>query len=216
LARTYKKEMIIRVNDNEESVFFINQLERIKVVDLYLSAKPGYIRLRLAGSRENVKLAISEIKHIQKQTKGLFYPDRQGLFNYEIGFLFREAGATIRVELLRKLLQHKGYKIDSSTSDFIKSDAPLQVIIDYIHSLDSLIRETDVFIKPKVVREQLAVLAVISDLDPFTILERALESGMIRKDKKEEDRYSFAVNINNFLKAFLALSAGSSLPTDEG
>ncbi|MFX1466119.1 MAG: hypothetical protein ACFFA5_06580, partial [Promethearchaeota archaeon] len=68
----------------------------------------------------------------------------------------------------------------------------------------SLIRETDVFIKPKVVREQLAILAVISDLDPFTILERALESGMIRKDKKEEDRYSFAVNINNFLKAFLS------------
>ncbi len=203
MARTYKKEMIIRVSNNEERVFFINQLERIKVVDLFLSAKPSYIRLRLAGSRENVKLAISEIKQIQKQTKGLLYPDRQGLFNYEIGFLFREAGATIRVELLRKLLQYKGYKIDRSTSDFIKSDAPLQVIIDLIHSLNSLIRETDVFIKPKVVREQLAVLAVISDLDPFTILERALESGMIRKDKKEEDRYSFAVNINNFLKAFL-------------
>jgi len=196
--------MIIRVSNSEERDFFINQLERIKVVDLYLSAKPGYIRLRLTGPRENLKLAISEIKHIQKQTKGLFYPDRQGLFNYEIGFLFREAEASIRVELLRKLLQYKGYKIDSSTSDFIKSDAPLQVIIDLIHSLNSRIRETDVFIKPKVVREQLAVLAVISDLDPFTILERALESGMIRKDKKEEDRYSFAVNINNFLKAFLS------------
>ena len=207
--------MVIRVSNNEERDFFINQLERIKVIDLYLSAKPGYIRLRLAGSRENVKLAISEIKHIQKQTKGLLYPDSKGLFNYEIGFLFREAGATIRVELLRKLLQYKGYKIDSSSSDFIKSDASLQVIIDLIHNLSSLIRETDVFIKPKVVREQIAVLAVISDLDPFTILERALESGMIRKDKKEEDRYSFAVNINNFLKTFLTSSAGNSLPTGE-
>ncbi|MFX1518449.1 MAG: DUF2067 family protein [Promethearchaeota archaeon] len=204
MARTYKKEMVLRINTSNERDIFINLLERIKLADLYLSAKPGYIRLKLSGTRENVKMAISEIKHIHKQTKGLLYPDRQGLFNYEIGFLFREAGATIRVELLRKLLQYKGYKIDSSTSDFIKSDAPLQVIIDLIHSLNSLIRETDVFIKPKVVREQIAVLTVISDLDPFTILERALELGMIRKDKKEEDRYSFAVNINNFLKAFLS------------
>lgn len=199
--------MVIRVSNNEERVFFINQLERIKVVDLYLSAKPGYIRLRLAGSRENVKLAISEIKHIQKQTKGLLYPDSKGLFNYEIGFLFREAGATIRVELLRKLLQYKGYKIDSSTSDFIKSDAPLEVIIDLINSLNSLIREFK-RISPKVVREMIATLAVLTDLDPFTILDRALELKMIRKE--DGDRYSFAVNINNFLKEFLTLSAGSS------
>jgi hypothetical protein len=204
--------MIIKVNNSEERNFFINQLERIKIIDLYLSAKPGYIRLRLSGTRENLKLALSEIKHIKKQTKGLFYPNRQGLFNYEIGFLFREAEASIRVELLHKLLQYKGYKIDSSTSDFIQSDAPFQVIVDLIHNLNSLIRETK--LRPKIVREMIATLAVLTDLDPFTILERALELKMIRKENG--DRYSFAVNINNFLKEFLALSAGSSLPTGKG
>jgi len=200
LARVYKKEMIIKVSNSDERDTFINLLERIKVVDLHLSAKVGgYIRLKLSGSRDNLKLAIAEIKQIQKQTKGLFHPDKQGLFNYEIGFLFREAGASIRVELIRKLLHYKGYKIDSSASDFIKSDAPLQVIVDLIHSLNSLIRKTE--LKPKVVREMIATLAVLTDLDPFTILERALELKMIRKEG--EDRYSFAVNINNFLKAFI-------------
>jgi hypothetical protein len=64
-----------------------------------------------------------------------------------------------------------------------------------------VIGETDSLIKPKVVREQIAVLAVLTDVDPFMILEHALEGGLIRKEK-EEDRYSFAVNIDTFLKAF--------------
>lgn len=195
--------MIIRISSSDERDTFINFLERIKLVNLYLSAKPGYIRLKLSGSRENVKMAISEIKQIQKQTKGLLYPDRHGLFNYEIGFLFREAGASIRIESLQKLLKYKGYKIDSSTSDLIKSDAPLRVIVDLIQSLNYVIRETDTLVKPKVVREQIAILAVISDTDPFKILERALELGMVRKEK--EERYSFAVNINKFLKHFLEI-----------
>lgn len=193
--------MILRINNSDERDTFIDLLERIKLVDLYLSAKPGYIRLKLSGSRENVKMAISEIRQIHKQTKGLLYPDRQGLFNYELGFLFREARASIRIDLLQRLLALRGYKIDSSTSDLIKSDAPLRVIVDLIHSLNSVIKETETLIKPKVVREQIAVLAVLlNDSDPFMILERALELGMIRKE--EEDRYSFAVNIDTFLKSF--------------
>ncbi len=145
-------------------------------------------------------MAISEIKHTYKQTKGLLYPDRHGLFNYEIGFLFREARTSIRIDLLQRLLKYKGYKMISSTSDLLKSDAPLQVIVNLIQSLNSVIRETDNLIKPKVVREQIAILAVLNNLDPFTILERALKEGTLVSEGV--DRYSFAVNIDKFLKTF--------------
>jgi hypothetical protein len=64
-----------------------------------------------------------------------------------------------------------------------------------------MIEDINVLIKPKVVREQIAVLAVLTDVDPFMVLEHALEDGLIRKEK-EEDRYSFAVNIDTFLNAF--------------
>ncbi len=193
--------MIIRINSSDERDTFIDLLrERIKL-DLHLSAKPGHIRLKLTGPRENVKLAIGEIKHIHKLTRDLLYPDKRGFYRYNISFLFREAGASIRIELLQKLLKYKGYKVDSSDSDLIKSDAPLQVIVDLIHSLNSVIKETGISIKPKVVCEEIAVLAVSNDLDPFTILECALKSGMIRKDEKEGNRYSFAVNIDTFKKS---------------
>jgi hypothetical protein len=193
--------MVLRIDSSDERDTFIDLLrERIKL-DLYLSAKPGHVRLKLSGPRENVKLAIGEIKHIHKLTRDLLYPDKRGFYRYNISFLFHEAGATIRIELLKKLLEHKGYNVDSSDSELIKSDAPLRVMVDLIHSLNSVIEEINALIKPKVVREQIAVLAVLTDVDPFMVLEHALEDGLIRKEK-EEDRYSFAVNIDTFLNAF--------------
>jgi len=194
--------MMIRINNSEERDMFLSLLgEKIKIVDLYLSTKSGGLNIRLAGSRENVKLAISEIKYIRKQIKGLLYPHR-GFYSYEMGFLFREAGASIRIETLQRLLKYKGYKIksDSSTSGLIKSDAPLQVLVDLIRRVNTVIREIDILIKPKVIREQIAILSVLIDVDPFMILERALEEGLIRKEEKA--RYSFACSIDKFLRTF--------------
>ncbi len=197
---------IIGINvDEEERINLVKALSRLEELNMKIDSKPGEIRIKLYGDKDQLRQASYLIKEIVKDVRKKNIPDRNGFYTYKWNDISRECKKTVSPKLVTEILRRLGH-FASSSGNILKSNVSEDDLIDLCIDLSYLIEESSRISSSKPLAEILAEISFFTEYDPYYVAMTGAKIGVLRV--LGEDRFELATDKENMIQRIMETLGG--------
>jgi len=201
-----KKVITIHVKDDREKEEFLREIQRLNLpAFIYVHGKLNDLKINVQGTKDEIREAIRKIREIHNRVKAKLYPDRRGLYRYNIDDLFRDAGASISMPILMKTLEMLNERAELKDGELITS-MPWEEIVELIRKLGEGLGEISLQ-TTRQIREVVLPVAVTRELDPEELLDVLVEL-KLAEWKEDKFKYELIKNKEQALEELLKALEG--------
>jgi len=195
-----KREIILHVKSDDEAMEILKTLRKhLRSFNTYTRYEKGKIRLTIYGSKDQIKVALNEIRGIQKRIKKAMYKDKDGMYQYDISLITEKSRTSVSLKDLSKILELKGYKC-SVQDDSLKTDVNFEEIVYLARKYRELIDKIR-SVEPKIIRKILCMATIITGMDYKNILKIAISKGLIKD--LGNNRYGLIITLEETCKILI-------------
>ncbi|ASJ08896.1 hypothetical protein A3L11_06520 [Thermococcus siculi] len=196
-----KKVITIHVRDDREKEEFMRELQRLRLpAFIYVHGKLNDLKINVQGTKDEIREAIRKIREIHHRVRAKLYPDRRGLYRYNIDDLLREAGASVSTPILLKTLELLGETVELRENELITS-LPWEEMVAVTERLGSYLSDIS-FNTTRQIREVVLPAAVAYDLDPEDVIETLIDLGAAEW-KEDKFKYELVKNKEQAMEMLL-------------
>lgn len=201
-----KKVMVIHVKDDIEKEELMKELQKLELpAFIYVHGKLNSLKVNIQGTKDEIREAMQKVREIHQRVRSRLYPDRRGLYQYNIDDIFREAGTSVSVPILLKTLELLGEKAELRDNRLISS-LPWNEIVELTKKLGEALSEVALQ-TTRQIREVVLPIAVAFELEPEEVLDIALELG-VAEYKEDKFKYELIKNKEQALEIMLKKLTG--------
>jgi len=187
--RYYYKSIKLSFGSSEEVVKFLDLATRkVKVSQMYARTRSGNnVEVILLGDPIEVNLAISELRRIAKTVREMYRRTR-GLATYDQRIILESARleAAIPMDVVFKILELMGHKVELTRDGKVRTDASLGEIVKIVEHVSSLYKDMmEMDITPQAKRI-IAIYSTIMDRDIEEAVNDLLMFGLLKTYESEE------------------------------
>ncbi|MDK2983813.1 MAG: uncharacterized protein PWP19_1291 [Thermococcaceae archaeon] len=201
-----KKVMVIHVKDDIEKEELMKELQKLELpAFIYVHGKLNSLKVNIQGTKDEIREAMQKVRDIHQRVRSRLYPDRRGLYQYNIDDIFREAGTSVAVPILLKTLELLGETAELRDNRLISS-LPWSEIVELTKKLGDALSEIALQ-TTRQIREVVLPIAIAFELDPQEVLDLALELG-VAEYKEDKFKYELIKNKEQALEIMLKKLTG--------
>ncbi len=187
--RYYYKSIKLSFGSNEEVIRFLDlATRRVKVSQMYARTRSGNnVEIILLGDPFEVNLAVSELRKLAKTVREMYRRSR-GLSTYDQRIILESARleAAIPLDVVFKILELSGFKVELRRDGKIRTDAPLSEIVRVAEHVSSLYRDMmDMDITPQAKRI-VAIYSTVMGRELDDAISDLLMFGILKTYESEE------------------------------
>ncbi|NJE84691.1 DUF2067 domain-containing protein [Thermococcus sp. CX2] len=196
-----KKVITIHVQDDREKEEFLKELQKLRLpAFIYVHGKLNDLKINIQGTKEEIREATYKIKEIHNRVRAKLYPDRRGLYRYNLDDLFRGAGASVSTPILVKTLELLGETVEVKNGELVTS-MPWEEIIKLVGRLGEYLGDVSLQ-TTRQIREVILPVAIRYNLDPEEVIDILLELGLAEW-KEDKFKYELVKNKEQALEILL-------------
>ena len=201
-----KKVITIHVKDDREKEEFLREVQRLNLpAFIYVHGKLNDLKINVQGTKDEIREAIRKIREIHNRVRAKLYPDRRGLYRYNIDDLFRDAGASVSTPILMRTLEILNETAELKDGELVTS-MPWEEIVELIRKLGEGLGEISLQ-TTRQIREVVLPVAVTRELDPEELLDVLVELGLAEW-KEDKFKYELIKNKEQALEELLKALEG--------
>ncbi|MFQ6050504.1 MAG: DUF2067 family protein [Candidatus Hydrothermarchaeota archaeon] len=185
-----KKVIGIHVNE-EERISLLTAFSRLEELNMKIDSRPGEIKIRLYGERDQLKQASYLIKKIVENARKKKLADKNGFYTYVWNDIFKECKRTVSPKLVTNVLRRLGH-LAYSHGNILKSNIPEEELVDVCIELSYLMDESSKISSSKPLAEILTEISFFTEFDPREIAETGCKIGVFRVI--DESRFELATD----------------------
>jgi len=183
LRRAVERVFKISVSGEEELLEILDAIcSRLTFVDFNISSRPGFIKVAVRGSHDDVRRAAGLIRELTSTIKRKSRLKLAGINLFEVRALSREAGTAISLELLSQALQLRGFKC-RVVEGGVETDADEDVVFEVARLIGSAYTKLQFETKSSSVKRLLALASSVSGVDLWTVVDVAEELKLLGKNE---------------------------------
>ncbi len=194
-----KKVITIHVKNDVEKEEFLRELQKMSPpAFIYVHGKLNSFKINIQGTKRDIKETVGMISTIHGRVRAKLYPNRRGLYRYNV----RELTEGIPTTALTTALDILGerFELDPSGST-ITTSLPWQEmegLVGRMRRMMGHVAQTTT----KQIREVVLPVAAVFDADPMDVIDTLVDLGMAEW-KGEKFKYELVRNKKQALKALL-------------
>ena len=201
-----KKVITIHVRDDREKEEFLREIQRLNLpAFIYVHGKLNDLKINVQGTKDEIREAIRKIREIHNRVRAKLYPDRRGLYRYNIDDLFRDAGASVSTPILMRTLEMLNETAELKDGELITS-MPWEEIVELVRELGEGLGEVSLQ-TTRQIREVVLPVSVAFGLPPEEVIERLVELNLAEW-KEDKFKYELIKNKEQALEELLKALEG--------
>lgn len=184
MRRAVERVFKISVSDEEDLLRVLESLcSRLSFVDYNVSSKPGFIKIIVRGSHEDVEHASEIIREVAFSVKRKSKLGAGGINVFYARDISRMAGMAISLDLLAEALRLRGFKC-RIIRNAIETNASEDVVGDVLKLMSSAYADLRFETKSNSVKRLLVLASSVTGVDLWSVVEVARELEFISRDEE--------------------------------
>ncbi|MCS7364665.1 MAG: DUF2067 domain-containing protein [archaeon GB-1867-035] len=182
LRRAVERVFKISVSGEDDLLKLLELIcNRLSFVDYNISSRPGFIKVVVRGSHEDVKYAADVIKELTLSVRRKSRLIAGGFNVFSVREISKMAGMAISLDLLAEALRLKGFKC-RVVRNSIETNASEDVVSNVLRLMSSAYLDLRFETKSSSVKRLLVLASSVTGVDLWSVVEVARELEFISRD----------------------------------